>query len=1224
MKVVLFWLFHWWREVLSPPKQLLKLDTVFNAVVSYCGVILFVVFANFSLLSVANAEVKYPRMSTDVKHVGVHVHGYNSKDEPIVIVNGEKTTENENIRNISRQIKKTVFGSEDAPSFVESNCGKKVAQLSAQIDISAKKYADDPEGTQVKLNKWVTALWNEGLAVHLLLSLHDDIYDKDQAKFGGKTSQGYFQSKVKKTEGDFTYGKYVPYKPCLNNDSQDCPYDKIFENFHVPVINYLRDKKLLSKIAVIYVYNEFDYGENSTIESTDKQALTETLSRTFDIAYTAANKEVPIGVKFSTIKDNKNSAWKNRGYIDLFAGKYTYTYDSLERLLKKDIVLGYDCYTKSEQLNGQCEEDKVIFLNTISDSDKTKYQNGRIEIAEYGRKAISETNPTIPRERTELFMTNLVKSWSNSSGFSFFGFNADDHNGITYPPEKTETGYTYTFKKYDYVVDGIKLKFDGERELSHLKKQMDVLAPTVKVFPDFSQRTIGQGQISFDTNVSLDSCPNFRGDWKVFVDNKPIDNAIWLQHRPNDPPQGSIDPRRYTFNLYTAMGISSDNFLQPVKLDISVNGQEIYAGCFPFKDVCARRWYAKPVIKLWKQGVIKGNSPTTFGAYSVATRAEFVTAVVRIVTKDSNPYLILDKSFNDIEPSGELWQAVELAKSKGWISGCGDSKFCPNDPISNAEAMKILALAFKRVNDKLAVCQSGKIVAFKDVNPTSWYAPYACAARQAYITDGFAGYQLRPEQSMTRASMAKAICVAAYGVNECIESGDENLPMVLAVTPRKATVGQSITLNVEGFHLPTVTMTLFGCDKLSPLTGGTEDKQQFTCTPSKAGNLSGQVKDATGTVLHEFLLNVATAATQGTPVPDTTTPVTPTNPPDTTTPTTEPGGAADNPGDATKLFILDGQMTSTCTFVDVDQDSVFAEAVRALCSAGILVGYWENGERVFVKLDPNNPTAARNLPGNKNLQATLGEVLKVFMFSVDYDYFSARHDPTSKTWYTLFTDEAVARGLNLNGLVYSDNVTREQAMTWLAQLFYRYTGSDPIGFLVGKKLTDGSRPTEAINRYELALFTYRAILDTGRTNTIPFGLWGEPASLPQPLGTEISAKALANVGERYPYSDGKYTYCARFVRMMFDKQAIWGDAKSMCNHYGSMIQTSQTPPAGAVICYAPNASNYNYGHVAIAVGDGTEVGATSLTNGVTKRNSVYGSAYQGWIDATTFSNNYPQ
>lgn len=96
--------------------------------------------------------------------------------------------------------------------------------------------------------------------------------------------------------------------------------------------------------------------------------------------------------------------------------------------------------------------------------------------------------------------------------------------------------------------------------------------------------------------------------------------------------------------------------------------------------------------------------------------------------------------------------------------------------------------------------------------------------------------------------------------------------------------------------------------------------------------------------------------------------------------------------------------------------------------------------------------------------------------------------------------------------------------------------------------------------------------------------------------------------------------------MMFEKPMEWSDASGMCDHYSSLglVTEDQSPTTGSVICYAPNATNEYFGHVAIAVGDGTEVGATSLTQGVTHRDSVYGTAYQGWIAPSAFSDNYPQ
>jgi hypothetical protein len=186
-------------------------------------------------------------------------------------------------------------------------------------------------------------------------------------------------------------------------------------------------------------------------------------------------------------------------------------------------------------------------------------------------------------------------------------------------------------------------------------------------------------------------------------------------------------------------------------------------------------------------------------------------------------------------------------------------------------------------------------------------------------------------------------------------------------------------------------------------------------------------------------------------------------------------------------------------------------------------------------------------------------------------------------------------------LIKSGNaITRQQALTWLAQLFYNYTDADPVGFLKDKGITSGKDPHLELSRYELAVLGYRAANDTG--SDIHYGLFDAPApKLPHTsFGQEVANSALAAVGEKYPYVNSQYTFCARFVRTLFEKAAVWPDAKSMCGHYDNLglIQITKNPPAGAAICYLPGDSNWDYGHVAIAIGDGTEVGATSLTNGI--------------------------
>lgn len=282
-------------------------------------------------------------------------------------------------------------------------------------------------------------------------------------------------------------------------------------------------------------------------------------------------------------------------------------------------------------------------------------------------------------------------------------------------------------------------------------------------------------------------------------------------------------------------------------------------------------------MKLWKEGIIEGYSSGKsgiFGTYNNATRAEFIAAVVRAVNQNTIP-VITNSPFEDVKPEDWYAGAIEYAKNQGWVSGCNITKtrFCPNDPISRAEAAKILSLAFERVKTKVLTCQTNQTNNFSDVSADAWYSQYACATKAANVISGYPNKTFRPTNSMTRAEMAKAICSAAFGASECIESGDLNRPMILSVSPSTGVVNQPVTLSIEGSHLPQpLKLNLQNCQNIQYVSGGNTEKQQFTCTPTVAGQLQGQVLDNNNTELFKFTLNIQGVTTPNPPPTDTTTP----------------------------------------------------------------------------------------------------------------------------------------------------------------------------------------------------------------------------------------------------------------------------------------------------------------------------------------------------------------
>lgn len=142
----------------------------------------------------------------------------------------------------------------------------------------------------------------------------------------------------------------------------------------------------------------------------------------------------------------------------------------------------------------------------------------------------------------------------------------------------------------------------------------------------------------------------------------------------------------------------------------------------------------------------------------------------------------------------------------------------------------------------------------------------------------------------------------------------------------------------------------------------------------------------------------------------------------------------------------------------------------------------------------------------------------------------------------------------------------------------------------------------------------RSFTTAGQSNSYGQSIWNE-------------ANRAYNNGERKFYkgsalTDGTYTYCAVFVRLVFDKSYGKGkDANAVCQDYENkrVMKKSGTPSVGAAVCYKPAPSNWNAGHIAIANGKGSELGVTSVSKGVEFRSSP---SYWGWISADDYKSYY--
>lgn len=146
-----------------------------------------------------------------------------------------------------------------------------------------------------------------------------------------------------------------------------------------------------------------------------------------------------------------------------------------------------------------------------------------------------------------------------------------------------------------------------------------------------------------------------------------------------------------------------------------------------FTDVPSNHPYAGAINFLKEKNIVAGNNGQ-FSPDDSITRAEllkmvFGAAGVTLVT-DSPNY------FSDIDSAS--WQApyANTAKVNKIIEGYSDGTFRPNNPITRAEALKIIINTFHT-----EALDTVSFPVFDDVPVDAWYAPYALLAKTETLID---------------------------------------------------------------------------------------------------------------------------------------------------------------------------------------------------------------------------------------------------------------------------------------------------------------------------------------------------------------------------------------------------------------------------------------------------------------------------------------------------------
>jgi beta-mannanase len=109
------------------------------------------------------------------------------------------------------------------------------------------------------------------------------------------------------------------------------------------------------------------------------------------------------------------------------------------------------------------------------------------------------------------------------------------------------------------------------------------------------------------------------------------------------------------------------------------------------------------------------------------------------------------QAFGDIDAQNWAYDFVQFLVGEGALSGYADSSFRPNNPLTRAQFAKMLVsgMGWPLVQPAQAT--------FNDVPATNWAFPYVETAAQRGVLAGYQDHTFRPNNSVTRAQLTKAI-----------------------------------------------------------------------------------------------------------------------------------------------------------------------------------------------------------------------------------------------------------------------------------------------------------------------------------------------------------------------------------------------------------------------------------------------------------------------------------
>ncbi|WP_060207158.1 S-layer homology domain-containing protein [Sporosarcina koreensis] len=166
-----------------------------------------------------------------------------------------------------------------------------------------------------------------------------------------------------------------------------------------------------------------------------------------------------------------------------------------------------------------------------------------------------------------------------------------------------------------------------------------------------------------------------------------------------------------------------------------------------FTDVPKSHWAYEPIDAISDLGIINGYPDGTYKLNQPVTRAQ-AAKIVALATK-TKPTQNFTPDFNDVTPAHGAYDHIRALTERG-IFNNGES-FNPNASLTRGQMAKIITLAYNITVD------DNDLVTFSDVRKINGYHSYITTIAELGITTTEQGGEFKPNDPVSRAHMAAFI-----------------------------------------------------------------------------------------------------------------------------------------------------------------------------------------------------------------------------------------------------------------------------------------------------------------------------------------------------------------------------------------------------------------------------------------------------------------------------------